>query len=167
VHGADERGEDRAHMSVRAHKINAKTGGSQCLVGGAEGIRTVGPLCGYWRLRRARSFSRVTALKPIRELSSERSCREILVENGGTPASFPRVKRPKRTGSSNPLRSSNEALRTDRRRQNSRVASDKAPQNAAVRRARSWPPHGSGTWYRRIAELDRHWRSVPCHSLQR
>jgi hypothetical protein len=49
------------------------TGGSHCLVGGAEEIRTAGPLCGSWRLREARSCSGVAALKPIRELLSERS----------------------------------------------------------------------------------------------
>jgi len=68
----------------------------------------------FLALTKARSFSEVTALTPIRELSSERSCRQILVEKRLTSVPLPRVKRPKRTGGSNPLRSSNEALRTVR-----------------------------------------------------
>jgi len=68
--------------------------------------------CGSWLLRKARSFSGFTALKPIRELFSERSCRQILVEKRPTSAPLQRGKRPKRTGGSNPFCSSNEALRT-------------------------------------------------------
>jgi hypothetical protein len=43
-------------------------------------------------------FSGVTALKPIKELSSERSRRQILVEKRPTSVPVQRGKRPKRTG---------------------------------------------------------------------
>ena len=41
-----------------------------------------------WRLRKARSFSGVTPLKPFRELASERSCRQILAEKRPTSTSL-------------------------------------------------------------------------------
>ena len=52
-----------------------------------------------------------TALQATRDLFSERSAGKI-AENSRTSAVFQGGKRPKRTGSSNPLRSSNEAQRT-------------------------------------------------------
>src|SRR5580704_7861783 len=48
-------------------------------------------------------FSGVTALKPIRKLLSERSARQSLARKRPDFGPFPRGKRPKRTGGSNPF----------------------------------------------------------------
>jgi hypothetical protein len=87
-----------------------QTCGSRCLVAGAEGIRTAGPLCGSWRLRKARSFSGVTALKPTRELFCERCAGKFGPKKRTNFYFFSKVEKPKRTGGSNPLCSSNESL---------------------------------------------------------
>ena len=88
------------------------TGGSQRLVGGAEGIRTAGPLCRSWRLRKPRTFSEGQCDRADQRVILRPICWQIRAESGWTSSRFLRRKRPKRTGGSNPLCSSNEALRT-------------------------------------------------------
>src|SRR5260370_36925032 len=71
--------------------------GSQCLAAGAEAIRTADPLCGSWRLRKARCFSEVHCAEADRRIILRAICWQIRAESGWNSAAFPRRKRPKRT----------------------------------------------------------------------
>jgi hypothetical protein len=62
--------------------------------------------------KRLEVSARATTRGPIRELFSQRICWQIRAENGATSTLFQGAKRQKRTGGSNPLRSSNEAVLT-------------------------------------------------------
>jgi hypothetical protein len=79
---------------------------------------TIGPLLkfnsapGNSAYGRPRSFSEVSALKPIRELFSERSGGKFGPKMAGDRSLSKGGKRPNRTAGSNPLSSSNEAVRT-------------------------------------------------------
>jgi len=88
---------DAEDCALGRSSLTDQTCGSQCLVAGAEGIRTAGPLWGSWRLRKGRSFSGVTALKPIQRIILRAICRQILVEKRPTSAPLQRGKRRKRT----------------------------------------------------------------------
>jgi len=83
------------HGMRRSREIANGTGGSRCLVGGAEGIRTAGPLCGSWRLRKARSFSGGHYAEPDQRIVLRATYRQIPAENGGTSASFPKGEKAK------------------------------------------------------------------------
>src|SRR5271169_5924271 len=63
-------------------------------------------------LAKGSKFQRVTALKPIREIAPRAILQQILAETARTSTPFPRAKKPKRTGGSNSLCSTNESVRT-------------------------------------------------------
>jgi hypothetical protein len=66
----------------------------------------------FLALTKGSKFHVVSALKPIRELLSERSAGKFWPKTVGLRPLFQGGKRPKRTASSNPLRSTNESVRT-------------------------------------------------------
>jgi hypothetical protein len=89
------------------------TGGSHCLVGGAgdSNCRSSLLLRIFRKARVAGDFD--ASKKPCREVFSDAIHRNDRAENEWISTSLPGAKYPKGTGGSNPLCSSNEALRTD------------------------------------------------------
>jgi hypothetical protein len=69
---------------------------------------------GSWRLRKAGSFSEGHCAKADQRIILRAICWQIRAESGWASASFLRRKRPKRTGGSNPLCSSNESVANPR-----------------------------------------------------
>ena len=97
-----------------------RTGGSQCLVAGAEGIRTAGPLCASVCSGKARDTGDFNAAIPKKyqqigakagregrsngteKFSATRHSSHGPAENERIPNSLPEAKDPKETGGSNP-----------------------------------------------------------------
>jgi hypothetical protein len=50
----------------------------------SKGIRTASPICGFWRLRKTRSFNRVHRAKADYRIDLKAIRRQILAENGRT-----------------------------------------------------------------------------------
>ena len=100
------------NLAARSHGL---TSGSQCLVGGAEGIRTVGlfwAFCSWDSVRNPLVFGRGNVMNHVEENFSERFLLKWPRRN--LPRHKPSLNVPsaKRTCSSNPLCSTNESLRT-------------------------------------------------------
>src|SRR5580704_17311120 len=79
---------DAEDCALGRSSLTDQAGGSQCLVGGAEGIRTAGPLCGFWRLSKGSKFQRGRCAKADQRIVLREISRQILVENGRTSAPF-------------------------------------------------------------------------------
>src|SRR5271170_7379999 len=83
-----------------------RTDGSQCLVGGAKGIRTAGPLCVPYvqeRLVMREISTRPFPKKPHRELFSDSDSSHGPADNERIWNGLPEQKAQKGTGGSNPL----------------------------------------------------------------